>query len=107
MDIEFTKWGETYSLRVSMGQYYGMKTASGVRCPVIQLYDNEDEQPFMTASVNIPTYPLEEGEVIIKNYSENEGILDALIEAGVVAPPHAVAYSGYVEADVCRLLEVA
>ena len=51
----------------------------------IQLVD-QDDMPFMTASVahdvNIP-----DDCVIIKNYSENEGILEALIEAGIIEKP--------------------
>ena len=51
----------------------------------IQLVD-QDGMPFMTASVahdvNIP-----DDCVIIKNYSENEGIMQALIKAGIIEKP--------------------
>tara|TARA_B100000927_G_scaffold120750_1_gene97414 strand:- start:1314 stop:1595 length:282 start_codon:yes stop_codon:yes gene_type:complete len=51
----------------------------------IQLVDR-DGMPFMTASVahdvNIP-----DDCVIIKNYSENEGIMQALIKAGIIEKP--------------------
>ena len=57
----------------------------------IQLVD-EDGMPFMTASVaydsgvldEIYNIKLEKDSVIIKNYSENEGILEALIEAEII-----------------------
>ncbi len=56
------------------------------------------------ATVNIPNFPLKDDEVIIKNYSENEGILDVLIQAGVVSESFDKADSGYISADVCKLL---
>jgi hypothetical protein len=40
----------------------------------------------MTATVNLPDEVLGEDEVIIKNYSENEGCLPFLISNGVVSP---------------------
>ena len=52
----------------------------------IQLVD-EDGMPFMTASV-AHDINISDDEVIIKNYSENEGILDALIEEGIIHPPY-------------------
>lgn len=55
----------------------------------IRLVDS-DGMPFMTASVAIDheLVQLEDDEVIIKNYSENEGILEALVDAGVIENPH-------------------
>tara|TARA_R110000822_G_scaffold233669_1_gene365041 strand:+ start:172 stop:540 length:369 start_codon:yes stop_codon:yes gene_type:complete len=57
----------------------------------MQLVD-QDGMPFMTASVaydsgvldEIYNIKLEKDSVIIKNYSENEGILEALIEAEII-----------------------
>lgn len=55
------------------------------------------------ATVNLPDYPLlKSDEVIIKDYSENEGMLNALINAGVVAEPHS--YVEFLHAPVCKLL---
>jgi len=53
----------------------------------IQLVDS-DGMPFMTASV-AHDINIADDEVIIKNYSENEGILEALIEAGIIEKPFA------------------
>ena len=50
----------------------------------IELLDADDGLPIAVATVNVPNIPLEENEVIIKNYSENEGIYDALVEAKIV-----------------------
>jgi hypothetical protein len=62
-----------------------------------------DGLPMATASVN-PDYLLEEGTVAIKDYSENEGILAALVAAGVVEPTGETIPIGYAEAHLCRLL---
>lgn len=52
----------------------------------LMLVETETEEPFMTASVNLPEIQLKPDEVIIKNYSENEGILDILINENIVLP---------------------
>lgn len=51
----------------------------------IRLVD-QDGYPFMTASV-AHDVNIDDDCVIIKNYSENEGILEALIEAGIIEKP--------------------
>ena len=73
-------------LAIVMGQYANGQVS-------IQLRD-QDEMPYMTASVaydsgvldKIYNIKLEKDSVIIKNYSENEGILEALIEAEIIDP---------------------
>lgn len=69
----------------------------------IQLHDNRGE-PFATATINVPTMPLAEDQVLIKDYGENEGLLTALEDAGVVRITGVRCRLGYVQADVCRLL---
>jgi hypothetical protein len=69
----------------------------------IQLHDDRGE-PFATATINVPTMPLAEDQVLIKDYGENEGLLMALEEAGVVRTTGVRCRLGYVQADVCRLL---
>jgi len=56
------------------------------------------------ATVNIPDFPLKPSEVFIKNYSENEGILEALIEAGIVSHPIDYVQSNYVIIPYCQLM---
>ena len=60
-----------------ISQYVNGQTA-------IRLVD-QDGHPFMTASV-AHDINIQKDEVIIKNYSENEGILEALIEAEIIDP---------------------
>jgi hypothetical protein len=57
----------------------------------------------LRVSVNLEERPLAPTEVAIKNYSECDGMLDALVAAGVVLPPHRIIESGYVELPVCHL----
>lgn len=58
---------------------------------------------YMTASVNLVDEDLAEDEICIKDYSENTGILQALVEAGVVSNPIRMVSSGFVQIPVCKL----
>ena len=70
----------------------------------LQLVTAEGE-PFMTASTDVEHVELEPDEILIKNYSQNEGILPVLIKAGIVAKPHESVSSGYVEKiDICQVI---
>ena len=78
----------------------------------IQLMDAEDHSPVATATVNLPDVDLDGDEVAIKDYSENAGMLDALIEAGVVSKPRryeatcaAFTSSGFVTVPICQWLD--
>lgn len=73
---------------IKIGRYYNDNTS-------IQLYDTEDGMPVATASVNVKEKLLPE-EVIIKDYSENEGIYNALLKAGVILPSHNTYQTGNV-----------
>ena len=61
-------------------------------------------EPVLIATVNIPTEELKDDEVIIKNYSENEGVLDVLVRAGVVSEPIRTIETGHVTVPVVKLL---
>lgn len=52
----------------------------------LQLIEKETGHPYMTASVNMPDIYLSDDMICIKNYSENEGILDVLIDAQILLP---------------------
>lgn len=57
-------------------------------------------------TVNVPdaVWPPVKDDVLVKDYGECQGALAVLVAAGVVAPPHAVVESGFVELPVCKLL---
>ena len=71
----------------------------------ISLIDAEDGIPFSIATVNLPDEPLDENEVAIKNYAENDGILWALQDAGIVGEIKRYSQSGYVTIPIVDLLQ--
>lgn len=70
----------------------------------ICLGDIETGEPYATATVNIPDIPLGPTEVLVKDYSENTGMLEALEHAGIVRRTGRCVRSGFVEIPVCELL---
>ena len=56
------------------------------------------------ATLNLPEEDLEPDEVIIKDYSENEGIYDCMLKAGHIGPALRYVNSGFIKAPVCKLL---
>jgi len=46
---------------------------------------------------------LAEDELAVKDYSENEGMLDCLLESGLVEKPHRWESTGFVRVPVTRL----
>jgi hypothetical protein len=91
-----TPYGD-FNLSVRFGKYGNGQTS-------IQLIDEADGCPFATATVCLEDDLMKEGEVAIKNYSENAGILDSLINAGLIEEPHAFVQSGFVKIPICKLL---
>ena len=73
--------------------------------PAIILTDAEDGSGVAYATINLPKVELDRNEVVIKDYSENEGMLNVLVEAGVISEPiRSVPVSMFVKAPVCNLL---
>ena len=69
----------------------------------IELLDAEDGCPVATATIN-PTTPIPEGHVAVKTWSENAGILEALVAARIVEDTGRRIPCGYTSAALCRLL---
>ena len=86
--------GSRYTLQIQHGTYQEGNTS-------MQLIDCADGFPFATATVNLPG--LTENEVAIKNYSENEGVLNFLLDNEIIEAPHRFVQSGFVNIPVCRL----
>ena len=70
----------------------------------IRLVDAETGEPYLVATVNIPEVDIQEDEVLIKDHSENAGILAALESAGVVRSTGQYIATGYVHVTVCKLV---
>lgn len=69
----------------------------------IKLVDDETYEPIAVATINVPEVELAKGVVVIKNYSENEGMLIALRNAGIVEEVIGEISLGFVTAPVCKL----
>lgn len=87
---------ENYTLQVKYSKY-----ANGQRR--MQLIDCIDGLPYCTVSVSHEDIDESAGEILVKNYSENEGVLSFLLENGIVNPPHRYINSGYVKMPVCTI----
>jgi hypothetical protein len=72
----------------------------------IELIDTEDCCPVAVASVNIPEASLEDDEILIKGWSENEGIGKILIKAGIIGPVIGQVPTGFVHATKHKLLGI-
>jgi hypothetical protein len=62
-----------------------------------------DGELMARATIDCPEIQLKKNEVIIKDYSENEGILSALVEYGVVVDTGKRVPVGYAEGVICKL----
>lgn len=89
-------FGQRYLLFVRTETYQD----GGVR---IQLYDSSDGTPYATATARVEE-KLKQGEVAIKSWSENEGILEFLVHNKIVKEPHRFVESGYVKVPICELI---
>jgi hypothetical protein len=72
--------------------------------PALQLIDAADGGPFGVLTCNLPDIPLEDGEVIIKNWSENEDIAKAALASGYFKDTGKRVATGFVEAQIWRVL---
>ena len=71
--------------------------------PAIELIC-DDGGPYATATVNMVDAMPAKDCVFIKDYSENEGMLDSLVKAGVVEPTGVMVRAGFVRVPEARLL---
>jgi hypothetical protein len=67
----------------------------------LSLIDESDGFPYAKCTVNIPG--LSEDEVAIKDYSENEGVYDLLVDNGIIERSHRTEYSGFVALPICKI----
>ena len=92
--VTLTHFGRPVTVSVETGRYaHGDGLA-------VQLIDTGDGMHYATVSVNVEGAPLAGEEFVFKTYSENEGLLEALTAAGVVAVTGKTTDVG----PVCRLL---
>lgn len=56
------------------------------------------------ASICLADETLKDDEIAIKNYSENDGVLDFLVQEKIISTPIRTVKSGYVEIPICKIL---
>lgn len=72
----------------------------------LELVDAETGEPMAKATMNIPEAKLAADEVLIKDYSENAGMVKTLIEGGVIEPTPLQSFNtGFVVVDSYKLCE--
>lgn len=97
---------ETFRLKTKYSQCQAMiewKRYGNGRIAMV-LMNADTGEPEITATVNLVDDDTQPGEVAIKDYSGNEGVLDCLVRQAIVAKPHRYVVSGYVTFPICRLL---
>ena len=66
----------------------------------LRLVDPHDMSSVARATINVPGIVLEPNEILIKDYSENMGMLQALVSAGLVTDTGQVAHSEFAELPI-------
>ncbi len=69
----------------------------------INLIDALDNEPYAVATTNLPDVLLLDNEVLVKDYSENEGVLEFLTTNNIVVPTDKWVTTGFVDVQVCVL----
>jgi hypothetical protein len=72
--------------------------------PALELVDVTDGFPVCVATINMPDIQLEPNETIIKDYSENEGVLKFLQNHKIVGEVKRWVRTGYVECPIVDIL---
>jgi hypothetical protein len=95
---EFTSsGGDTYQVFPQIGEYTNSQTA-------LELIDTLDGSPVLIASISVPEIALGKHELIIKDYSENEGVLSFLVENNIIRLLGRHIATGLITAEIVELL---
>lgn len=95
MKIKF-KYGEFDNCTLGFGKYYNGTHA-------MKIYDSEG-QPLINVTKALPGFFIGGNEVLVKDYSENEGILECLTNLGIIEPTGETLPAGYARLHLCKLL---
>ncbi len=87
-------------VRVNIEHYHNGRNAIELVC----VGGEDDGVTYTVATMNVPHAPLKDGQVLIKDYGENQGVLQALVDNGVVTDSEWTMEYGFVEFNVCNLL---
>jgi hypothetical protein len=92
--VTIKHFGRSITVSVHAQQYY---RGNGL---AVRLIDESDGEDYAMVSVNIEGLTLKDDEFVFKTYSENEGLLEGLLAAGVVEQTGRSESLG----PICRLL---
>lgn len=81
---------------IKLGKYANNRTS-------INLIDVSDNQPYAVATTNLPDVLLLDNEVLVKDYSEKESVLEFLTTNNIVVPTDKWVTTGFVDVQVCVL----
>jgi hypothetical protein len=98
-ELLFTSFGEDFILTFEVTAYANGRTAIQV------LYFDEEMEcnaPFAKITTNMPEVHLNEGEVLIKDWSENEPLVAHLVNIGWLTSTGREVISGFVAPAVMR-----
>ena len=97
MKMKFCQW----DCKILFGYYSNGRIA-------ILLIDEADSSPVAVATIDLPEVALLPREIIVKDYSENEGMVQALFDGNVIKmPARRVVETGFVKAPICELTDPA
>lgn len=94
-----TKYCDELSSLMTFGRYANGRTA-------IEFY-GQSGSPLCRATINMPGEKLADDEVVLKNYSENEGLLECMIDHGLVEDTGRRVTLDYCEAAIVKLTPLA
>jgi len=73
----------------------------------LRLIEWQSGEPIATATVNVPDVDIEDDEIIVKDYNENEGMLDALKRVMVIEDVTVPCSVGYAIAHIAVVNDAA
>jgi hypothetical protein len=74
------------------------------KAPALLIKDAKTGEHLLTASVNAHTYEPKKNCILIKDWSENEGIEQALLRANLIEPTGVVVECGYCVANEHKMI---
>lgn len=84
--------------------YIVEKTYSSPSNLCLEVHDFHSMSPLCIATTNIAGFSVPAGYVLIKTWSENEGVYEALLNAKVIGPVEEKIRSGFATAFLCKYM---
>lgn len=101
----------TFTIAQPFISKYG-RAPKGVKCfaefyqngqKALKIVDLVTGEPLQRASVALVDVPQGKGEIFIKNYSENEGVYQQLVEHNIIYEAHKAIPTGFVSVYACMI----